>query len=105
VVFLLDTATALERRIRELDPPPSARRSRCGCIADAVSIPPSRGRRRGKGGLDALEVAISQGDDPLLAPLRVAWLPPRRPDGTRVVRLRDVPSAAIPSTRPRDASA
>jgi len=91
VVFLLDAATALERRIleswirRHLPAAPDA-----AAIADTVAIPPSRGRKRGTGGLDALEVAVSQGDDPLLAPLRVVWLPPRRPDGTRVVRLRDV---------------
>src|SRR5512143_1834673 len=85
VVFLLDAATTLERRIldswirRHRPAGPDA-----GAGVDALSIPPSRGRRRGRGGLDALEVAISEGDDPLLAPLRVVWLPPRRPDGTRV---------------------
>ena len=87
VVFLLDAATALERRILESwihrhDPGDTT--------ADRIAIPPSRGRKRGAGGLDELQVAISQGDDPLLAPLRVVWLPPKQPDGTRVVRLRDV---------------
>ena len=89
VVFLLDAATAFERRlleswIRRREPPATA------ASADVVAIPPSRGRRRGRGSLAALEVAIAQGDDPLLAPLRVVWLPPKRPDGTRVVRLRDL---------------
>jgi glycerol-3-phosphate O-acyltransferase len=87
VVFLLDAATSFERSLLEAW---IARHRPEGAACDAVPIPPSRGRRRGKGSLAALETAILQGDDPLLAPLRVVWLPPRRPDGTRVVRLRDV---------------
>jgi glycerol-3-phosphate O-acyltransferase len=109
VVFLLDAATALEHRILEGW---IRRHQPEGQTVDVVDVPPSRGRRRGKGPLGALEVTISQGDDPLLAPLRVVWLPPKREDGTRVVSLRDVllrgplrpvpePPAPDPAARPR----
>jgi glycerol-3-phosphate O-acyltransferase len=93
VVFLLDAATAVERRLLEdwirRHQPPAANEQDGGNV-DVVEIPPSRGRRRGQGTLGALEVAIAQGDDPLLAPLRVVWLPPKRADGTRHVSIRDV---------------
>jgi glycerol-3-phosphate O-acyltransferase len=87
IAFLLDAATAVERRILEEW---VRRHQPAEAGVDVVTIPPSRGRKRGAGNLDALEVTILHGDDPLLAPLRVVWLPPRRPDGTRTVRLRDV---------------
>lgn len=88
VVFLLDAATALERRVLES----WIRRHRPESAGDVdlVEIPPSRGRHRGRGGLEALEAALLQGDDPLLAPLRIVWLPRKRADGSRAVRLRDV---------------
>src|SRR5256886_1347192 len=55
---------------------------------DVVSIPPSRRqRRRRRRRSDArLEGTLAVGDDPLLAPLRVAWLPPKR-DGVPRARL------------------
>jgi glycerol-3-phosphate O-acyltransferase len=87
VVFLLDAATHVERRVLEAW---IGRHRPAEASVDVVPIPPSRGRRRGRGALADLETAILQGDDPLLAPLRVVWLPRRQPDGTRVVRLRDV---------------
>jgi len=87
IVFLLDAATALERRV--LESWIERHRPAAGADADLVEIPPSRGRKRGRGSLAALEAAIAQGDDPLLAPLRVVWLPPKRADGSRSVSLRE----------------
>jgi glycerol-3-phosphate O-acyltransferase len=88
VVLLLDAATQVERRV--LESWVERHRPADAAADDLVAIPPSRGRRRGAGDVEALETAILQGDDPLLAPLRVVWLPPKQPDGTREVRLRDV---------------
>jgi glycerol-3-phosphate O-acyltransferase len=88
VVFLLDAASSLERDLLEAwvqaalpaqTPPGRAR---------MVALPPSRGRRRP--GVDpALEAVLAAEDDPLLAPLRVVWIPPER-DGVRAVRPRDL---------------
>jgi glycerol-3-phosphate O-acyltransferase len=56
---------------------------------DAIAIPPSRRRRlwveRGR-----LEALLAVGEDPVLAPLRVAWLPGRHAEGERPATLRDV---------------
>lgn len=75
VIFLLDACSALERRllekwIRETRPASVAENA-----VEAVLIPPSRRRRRGSPDLARLETAIAAGGDPLMAPLRVAWLP------------------------------
>jgi glycerol-3-phosphate O-acyltransferase len=88
VVFLLDAASPLERSLLEdwvqsrlpAESPPGRVRM--------VALPPSRSRR--KRDVDpALEAVLAAEDDPLLAPLRVAWLPAER-DGMRVVRPRDL---------------
>jgi glycerol-3-phosphate O-acyltransferase len=87
VVFLIDAATAVEERmlrqwIDQHQPPDSA-----ASAIEIILIPPSRGKRRP---LDPrLEVALAIGDDPLLAPLRVAWQPAQR-DGVRAARLSDL---------------
>jgi glycerol-3-phosphate O-acyltransferase len=98
VVFLLDASGALERRVlvqwierhRHEAPHPA--------LFDLAHTPPSRRRtgwwifptvRRARK-TEGLEVALAEGDDPLLAPLRVAWLPPRGPNGTRRVTLRTI---------------
>jgi glycerol-3-phosphate O-acyltransferase len=88
VVFLIDAASALERRLIDdwiaRRRPPDATAS----IVEEIPIPPSRGRRNGK--LDPrLEARLATGDDPLLAPIRVAWQPAQR-DGVRDVRLSDL---------------
>ena len=86
VVFLLDAASPLEARllrdwIERLRPAGAAR-------DEAVAIPPSRRRRRRR--LDPrLEPLLAAGDDPLLAPLRVAWRAAER-DGVRAARLADL---------------
>jgi glycerol-3-phosphate O-acyltransferase len=74
VVFLLDASSALERDLLrqwiERHRPDGVSRA----AHDAVSIPPSRRRRAGR--VDTrLEAILAAGEDPLLAPLRVAWLP------------------------------
>jgi len=74
VVFLLDASSPLERDVLgqwiERGRPDGV--TRAGY--DTVSIPPSRRRRAGR--VDPrLEALLAAGDDPLLAPLRVAWLP------------------------------
>ncbi len=86
VVLLLDASSALERRVLE-DWIARHRPAEAGATVDAAPIPPSRRRpRRPK--LDGrLEVLLSGGEDPLLAPLRVAWLPPRTREGERSVRI------------------
>lgn len=87
-VFLLDASSGLEARILEawiernrpdgLDP-----RSH-----ESIRIPATR-RRRGRSSLEALDACLAAGEEVLLAPLRVAWLPKKR-GGTRTVRLSDL---------------
>ena len=87
VVFLIDAATALEQRllndwIKHHRPDGSGEAD-----VETIPIPASRGRQRR---LDPrLEACLATDDDPLLAPLRVAWQPAQR-DGVRAVRLRDL---------------
>ncbi len=91
VLFLLDTASRLERKlleawIRRHTPP--------GASVEALSLPSSRRRRYGR--LDPrLEPALAAGDDPLLAPLRVVWRPVKR-DGRREARLSDLAKLGDP---------
>ncbi len=86
VVFLLDAASPLERRCLEswID---RHRPSEIGAgQVDLVSIPASRSRG---GKLDGkLEAILAEGGDPVLAPLRVAWIPPEI-DGVPKLGLRD----------------
>ena len=88
VVFLLDVASGLEQRLLEAWIDRSRPQDVAPSLVEALPIPPTRRRRRAQ--LDPrLEPALATGDDPLLAPLRVAWLPAQR-DGTRTVHLRDL---------------
>lgn len=85
IVYLLDASSQVERHllerwIEENHP--------AGTSSATVPIPPSRRHRRQP--LDPrLEAALATDDDPLLAPLRVAWLPPGD-DGARGATLSDV---------------
>jgi glycerol-3-phosphate O-acyltransferase len=87
IVFLTDAASPLEARLLA----DWIARRRPDHVApggwETIPIPPSRrGRRR----LDPrLEARLAVGDDPVLAPLRVAWDPPNV-DGAREVRLSDL---------------
>jgi glycerol-3-phosphate O-acyltransferase len=85
-VFLVDASSSLERRLlgRWIDD-----HRPVGAEYRVVSIPPSRRRRFDRGVGAALRDAILAGGDPLLVPLRVAWLGPRR-TGRRIPRLLDL---------------
>ena len=85
VVFLLDASGRIEQRLLAdwID-----RNRPAGVNGEvAIPIPPSRRRRRGR--IDPrLEATLATGDDPLLAPLRVAWFARGNPAHT--ARLRDL---------------
>lgn len=89
VVFLLDASSPLEQRILQ---DWIARHRPAGLgddTSEEIRIPASR-RGHGRRRLDArLDACLAAGDDPVLAPLRVAWQPPQR-DGVRSVRLSDL---------------
>ncbi len=85
VVFLVDASSSLEEKLLlewiERQSPPD------GPAVETLRLPASRSRR---GELDpGLEAALAVGDDPLLAPLRVAWLA-REKEGERSARLSDL---------------
>ena len=56
---------------------------------------PARLRLGSAGGTGQLEAELASEDDPLMAPLRVAWLPPLR-DGERTVRFTDLLTLSDP---------
>ena len=84
LIFLLDEHSGVERQLLddwiERNRPPDVR-------ADSYSIPTSRRGTRTKTDPE-LEPRLAEDDDPLLVPLRVAWLPAER-DGQRRVTLKD----------------
>ena len=89
VVFLIDAASPLERRLLEEW---IARHRPTGVPSHAVEtipIPASRRSRRRRLLDPRLEASLATDDDPLLAPLRVVWQPPQR-DGARAARLTDL---------------
>ena len=88
-VYLLDATSAVERGIlRDW----LAKRSETSAPM-TIPVPPSRGRSRRKTRLDPrldlLATAAVAEDDPLLQPVRVAWLP-REIGGTRQARFYDL---------------
>ena len=88
ILFLLDAASSLEERLLQGW---LARNRPDGADFDQVFLPCSRRRRRRRGRRSdpRLEAALAAGDDPLLAPLRVVWLPKER-RGRRAARLSDL---------------
>ena len=85
VVFLIDASSSLEANLlgEWIDRNAPAD----GPVVDRLRLPASRS---GRGKLDAgLEATLAIGDDPLLAPLRVAWLAKER-EGVRSARLSDL---------------
>jgi glycerol-3-phosphate O-acyltransferase len=85
VVFLLDASSRLERRVLEEWIEGARPDGVLFAAYDVAAIPPSRRRRRARGD-PRLEATLAAGDDPLLAPLRVAWLPVDG-DGVQPARL------------------
>src|SRR5262245_1258985 len=87
VVFLLDAASELERGL--LTDWIQSHHVPTGIPFEVVPIPPSRRRRGRRTDTAALEGALAATDDPLLTPLRVAWLPASEGGGPvrRLVRL------------------
>ncbi len=87
VAFLLDASSELEARLLEgwIERHRPAQLGAGGC--EAIRIPPTRRRRRVS--LARLEATLASGDDALLAPLRVAWLPKER-GGQRAAVLADL---------------
>ena len=88
VVFLLDASSALEHRLLEAWIKAHRPANGNATGVSAIPIPPSRRRQRRP--LDPrLEAALATDDDPLLAPLRVAWFPGGQ-NGARAARLSDL---------------
>ncbi len=89
VVFLLDACSSIERRLLdewiEKNRPEGIPPGDC----EVLAIPASRGRRRSERIDPRLEASLADGDDPLLAPLRVAWFPEEK-GGVREARLSDL---------------
>src|SRR5262245_10974004 len=93
VVFLIDASSELEAHLlgqwiarqRPAGLPPGD--------GEAIAIPPTRRRRRTP--LARLEARLAAGDDALLAPLRIAWLPKER-GGQRAAVLSDLLRAGDP---------
>ena len=83
IVILADASTALERALIE----GWARRQ--DAEVEFVALTPSRRRRPGRRTDPALGRRIGRGDDPLLVPVRVIWMPPER-HGRRTASWRDV---------------
>ncbi len=86
-VVLLDAASGLEARLIHewIDRVSASVRA----PIDTFRLPPSR-RRRGFSSVDpSIDQRLHQEDDPLLIPVRVAWLAAER-DGQRMITVRDV---------------
>jgi glycerol-3-phosphate O-acyltransferase len=88
-VFLVDASSRLEERLLEAWIE-RRRPAQCSGGHDLIRIPPTRRpRQRRRSSLSRLEAVLAAGDDALLIPLRIAWLPRLR-DGVRAVRFQDV---------------
>jgi glycerol-3-phosphate O-acyltransferase len=87
-VFLLDVSSTLERRLLEAWIERRRPESVEAGDYDVIPVLATR-RRRKKPSLARLEAHLAAASDPLLIPLRVAWLPKKR-GGKRTVRFSDV---------------
>ncbi len=89
VVLLIDASSALERRLLDR----WIKTHRPSGVEDGsfevVPIPPSRRTGGDRTPDPRLEATLAEGDDPVLAPLRVAWFPKER-KGVRAVRMSDL---------------
>jgi len=97
VVLLADSSSPIERRLLRSWAERAPGTPATGTLgAEWVDLPPSR--RRSRRAIDSrLEAALASDGDPLLAPLRVAWLP-GLVDGERTAR----PSDLLKLGDPRD---
>lgn len=90
LVFLFDAASRTEERILarwiEDNRPESINPGSC----ERITIPCARRPRRAAAAAARLDATLAAGDDPLLAPLRIAWWPPGDSGGARRVGLRDI---------------
>jgi len=97
VLYLLDASSSLERRLLAdwigAQPKLQAEGSEAGrsdaksASEEVLLLPPSRRpAKQGKVATAALDARLRAGDDPLLSPLRVAWLPARN-DATPLRRM------------------
>ena len=86
IAFLVDASSSMERRLVgqwiDRHRPEAAEYRVC-------AVPPSRRRRRKRSVGAALTAVAASDSDPLLVPLRVAWLGPRR-KGRRIPQLVDL---------------
>ena len=90
VVFLIEESGGLERKVLEGW---IARHQPPGIAAGHVQVatlPQTRRRRRRRRFDGRLEAFVAGSDDPLLVPMRVAWLPSSTRDGKRTVGLHDL---------------
>src|SRR6478672_4277102 len=92
VVYLLHATSATETRlleewVAENQPGDEARDN----VVHLAGFVPGRADRIDAG----LSARLARGDDPLLVPLRVAWLPKER-GGKRTTRLRDLIATGDP---------
>ena len=89
LVFLLDASSGIERRILErwieANRPEGIPPERC----ETLAIPASRRQRQSPHVDPRLEAWLADGDDSLLAPLRVAWSPSEK-DGVREAGFSDL---------------
>jgi len=95
VVFLLDASSRLERRLLLDWIARNAPTGETPAAFDVLEIPPTRRRPRKQRLAARFETCVAAPDDPLLAPLRVAWQP-EEVGGVRVARLRDLATFGDP---------
>jgi glycerol-3-phosphate O-acyltransferase len=86
IALLIDASSSLERRLvgQWID-----RHRPPGAEYTLASLPASRRRRFRRGPSASLRHVVERSDDPLLVPVRIAWLGPRR-TGRRIPRLIDL---------------
>ena len=89
LIFLLDASSRAEQKVLERWVEDNRPEAISPGTCERISIPPSRRPRRRATVDSRLDAALAAGDDPLLAPLRVAWLPESK-DGARAIGFSDL---------------